>query len=76
MIKNKGKDHQEIAQYDNNIPKHISKIEAIIYDYITNHYGATEACNPSWNINQLAEYIEANIDNPDYKQEWTVVYTD
>jgi hypothetical protein len=76
MIENKGKDYQEVTQYNYNVPKHVSKIEAIIYDYVANHYGTNEACNPSWNINQLSEYVENNINNENYKQEHTVAYDD
>ena len=54
-------------------PKKISKIEAIIYDWVVDNFGTSEAMSPSWNITMLAEAIHENL-NDNYEQSNTVVY--
>ena len=54
-------------------PKKISKIEAIIYDWVVDNFGTSEAMSPAWNITMLAEAIHENL-NGDYEQSNTVVY--
>ncbi len=54
-------------------PKKIRKIEAIIYDWVRDNFGCSEAEAPSWNINYLAEEIHDNL-NGDYEQSHTVLY--
>lgn len=71
---NKGKDFKEVSQYDVEIPQVVSETEAIIYDWVCNHFGQTEACDPSWNISLLAKHIDECKANGNYKQEYTVVY--
>ena len=54
-------------------PKKISKIEAIIYDWVVDNFGTSEAMSPSWNITMLAKAIHENL-NDNYEQSNTVVY--
>ena len=54
-------------------PKKISKIEAIIYDWVVDNFGTSEAMSPSWNITMLAEAIHENL-NDNYEQSNTIVY--
>jgi hypothetical protein len=66
---------QEIGLY---IPKTVSVLEAIIYDYVVEHFGESEAQNPSWDITSLAAWIqnyqeEMNNDKA-YEQLHTVAY--
>lgn len=78
MIDNKGLNYFLITDEDRKemeIPKKVSKVEAIIYDWVVTNYGSAEAQEGSWNINQLAEYVEQNIDT-DYEQKYTVQYRD
>ena len=78
MIDNKGLNYFLITDEDREemeIPEKVSKVEAIIYDWVATNYGPAEAQEGSWNINQLAEYVEQNIDT-DYKQKYTVQYRD
>lgn len=72
-MQNKGKDFQEVSQYNCEVPKEVSKTEAIIYDWVATHFGETEACDPSWNIHSLAECIDKYKDK-EYKQQYTVAY--
>lgn len=71
---NKGKDFKEVSQYDVEIPQVVSETEAIIYDWVCDHFGTTEACDPSWNISMLAAHIDKCKAEGNYKQEHTVIY--
>ncbi len=55
------------------IPEKVSKLEAIIYDWVYEHFDHSEAEDPSWNISMLAEEIEEKLNKP-YKQKHTVAY--
>lgn len=86
MIKNKGtEDYLETVcedadidpdeEYD--IPQQVSETEAMIYDWVVDRYGNDEAELPSWNIADLAKYIDENKskgDKEEYKQTFTVAY--
>ena len=54
-------------------PKKIRKIEAIIYDWIFDTFGPSEAKCPSWNINYLTEEIHDSL-NDHYRQSHAVRY--
>jgi len=61
------------------VPAEVSETEAIIYDWIAHTYGEREASNPSWNIHELAEYLDKmreTLDNTKcvYKPSLTVKY--
>lgn len=55
------------------IPKEVSVTETIIYDWVVEHFGESEAEDPSWNIHALAEAIDENW-NENYKQKYPVRY--
>ena len=55
------------------IPEKVSKLEAIIYDWVYENFDHSEAEDPSWNISMLAEDIEEQLNKP-YKQKHTVAY--
>lgn len=79
MLENKGKDFNEFGLEDFkelDIPERVSKTEAIIFNWVTEHFGITEAMNPSWNISALADEIDAQQQNPKYTPEYTVAYAD
>ena len=44
-----------------------TKIRDIIYDYIYEHFGESEANEPSWYIPTLAEEIADKINDKNYK---------
>lgn len=76
-IKNEILDVIDADEY--NIPENITETEAIIYDWVAYHYGKREASNPSWNIPELAKYIEdlktlQQSTGTEYKQSNTVAY--
>lgn len=77
MLENKGKDFHNFGQEDfefMDIPEKVSKVEAIIYHWVAEHYGIDEAMIPAWNITALADEIEKKIDEPNYVLEDTVAY--
>lgn len=77
-MRNIGKDFDNFGPEDFKeleIPENVNKIEAIIYDMISTHYGNYEAMNPSWNIHMLAQEINAKLKDEQYVQEYTVAYT-
>lgn len=55
------------------VPRDISKTEAIIYDWVVDHFGESEAEDPSWNIRLLAQYIDEQSIG-EYEQQNTVKY--
>ena len=76
-IKNEILDVIDADEYD--IPESITETEAIIYDWVVHHYGKQEASNPSWNISELAKYMEEmktlqQCTGAEYKQSNTVAY--
>lgn len=76
-IKNEILDVIDADEYD--IPENITETEAIIYDWVVHTYGKREASNPSWNISELAKYMEdlrtlQQSTGAEYKQSNTVVY--
>lgn len=72
-MKNKIDSYIDHDEYD--IPEEISETEAMIYDWVSNRYGQKEAEYPSWNIAELAKYIDENKgDKEKYKQKFTVAY--
>lgn len=66
---------QEIGLY---IPKTVSVLEAIIYDYVAEHFGEEEAQNPSWDITSLGAWIQNHQEeisnSKSYEQLHTVAY--
>ena len=54
----KNKVLEKIDHDDYEVPDTITQTEAIIYDWIVHHYGSNEAENPSWNISELALFLE------------------
>ena len=85
-MKNKGKeDYLEVMLEDTNtnpdgaydIPKEVSETEAMIYDWVVDKYGNDEAEYPSWNITELAKFIDKNRSKEGeekYRQNFTVAY--
>lgn len=55
-IKNQIVEIIDADEYD--VPENVTQMEIIIYDWVANKYGISEAENPSWNISDLAKYIE------------------
>ena len=76
MCENKGQDFDEVTKTNPelSLPKIVSKTEAIIYDWVYNHFGTNEAMNPSWNITALADELDAKLKDNTYTQEHTVMY--
>ena len=56
------------------VPENVTPVEAMIYDWVTDHYGSSEAENGSWNIAVLAEYINKQLGAKKYSQKYTVKY--
>ena len=49
----------EIIDHDDyDVPENITETEAIIYDWVAHKYGNNEAEYPSWDISELAKYLE------------------
>lgn len=48
-------------------------IEQMIYDWVVENFGESEACNPSWNITELAKYIEDGLKSGNYKAKYKEV---
>lgn len=76
-IKNQIVEIIDADEYD--VPENITEMEAIIYDWVAHKYGKSEASNPSWNISDLAKYIEdlkelQKSTGAEYKQSNTVMY--
>ena len=76
-VKNKVLDIIDHDEYD--VPYEITQTEAIIYDWVVHHYGKGEAENPSWNIAELAMFLEDMLQllqntNTKYEQTNTVKY--
>ena len=46
---------------DEYAPEKVSLIEALIYNWVRNNLGRSEAMEPSWNISALAEYLHNNL---------------
>lgn len=55
------------------VPRDISKTEAIIYDWVVDNFGESEAEDPSWNIRALAQHIDEQSIG-EYEQQNTVKY--
>lgn len=76
-IKNKVLEIIDHDEYD--VPENITETEAIIYDWVAHTYGNNEAANPSWNISNLAKYLEdmralQQSTGAEYEQSNTVKY--
>lgn len=76
-IKNEVKDFVDNDLYE--IPDEVSETEALIYDWVVYHFGKSEAENPSWNIHDLAQYLDTlkgwiEYSKENYKPENTVMY--
>ena len=77
MLENKGKDFNQFGPEDFkelDIPERVSKTESIIFNWVAEHFDINEAMDPSWNISALADEIDAQQQNPEYKPEYTVAY--
>jgi hypothetical protein len=64
---------------DYEVPETISETEAIIYDWVVHCFGESEAEDPSWNISELAKYLDEmkalqDATGAEYKQSNTVKY--
>ena len=75
-IKNQVKDFVDNDLYE--IPDEVSETEALIYDWVVYHFGKSEAENPSWNIHDLAQYLDEMKDliehiKGDYEPQNTVM---
>ena len=55
------------------IPKKVSVTEAVIYDWVVDHFGTSEAEDPSWNIHLLAEHLNKKCTEK-YKQKHPIRY--
>lgn len=76
-MKNNIKEKISPEFYD--VPENVSHIEAIIFDWVAENYGETEAESGSWCIPELAAHIEAKITEmletgKEYQQKFTVCY--
>ena len=76
-IKNEVKDFVDNDLYE--IPDEVSETEALIYDWVVYHFGKSEAENPSWNIHDLAQYLDEMKDlikhiKGEYEPQNTVMY--
>ncbi len=74
---NKCDDIERLQEIGLCIPKTVSVLEAIIYDYVVEHFGESEAQNPSWDITSLAAWIQnyqEEMNNKAYEQLHTVAY--
>lgn len=65
---------EELKDYD--VPVEVSVTEAIIYDWVVEHYGKSEAVSPSLNITALAQHLDEMLNKDSYKQVNTVMYKD
>jgi hypothetical protein len=65
---------EELKDYD--VPVEVSVTEAIIYDWVVEHYGKSEAVSSSWNITALAQHLDEMLNKDSYKQVNTVMYKD
>lgn len=73
------KSDKKISRKFYTVPKNVSTIEAIIYDWVAENYGETEAESGSWCIPELASHIGAKIAEmleagKEYQQKFTVHY--
>lgn len=73
------KSDKKISRKFYTVPKNVSTVEAIIYDWVAENYGETEAKSGSWCIPELASHIEAKITEmletgKEYQQKFTVHY--
>lgn len=50
------------------------QIEGIIYEWVFDHFGESEATNPSWNTKALAKYIAEKLEDPNYKPKYKINY--
>lgn len=48
-----------------------TKVRDIIYDYVYTYFGESEAQDPSWNIELLAEDIAEKLSDKNYKPRYT-----
>lgn len=48
-------------------------VEHIIYDWVRDNFGDSEAQDPSWNIRELAEAVARGM-NGGYKPKYKVTY--
>lgn len=76
-VKNKVIEIIDHDEYD--VPDTVTQTETIIYDWVAKKYGNNEAENPSWNISDLAAYLEQMQDllhntGCEYEQSNTVKY--
>lgn len=76
-ILNNTKDGQGFYNADENLycPGKVSETEALIYCWVKRFFGESEANDPSWNIHELAQYLDTNrgtIDNQGFLEEGTV----
>ena len=56
------------------VPENPSKVEQLIYDWVVKSYGWSEIENPSWNIPELAKWINENLSNDNYQPLCLVKY--
>lgn len=70
----KGISKEEREDYD--IPAEVSVTEAMIYDWVVEHYGKSEAKSPSWNITALAQHLDEMSNKDSYSQVNSVMYED
>jgi hypothetical protein len=52
----------------------VKKIEQIIYDYVFDSFGRTEAEDPSWYTPDLAKYVADALSAPRYVGKYPVKY--
>ena len=39
----------------------MATIKELIYEWVSENFGQSEADDPSWNIEELADYLEENL---------------
>lgn len=73
------KSDKKISRKFYTVPKNVSTVEAIIYDWVAENYGETEAESGSWCIPELAENVKLKLlelfrNGKEYQQKFTVHY--
>ena len=51
------------------------KVEAIMYEWVVDSFGESEALDPSWNTEALAQYVADKLNDPNYKPKYKPEYT-
>ena len=50
------------------------QVEGIIFEWVMDGFGYSEATDPSWNIEMLADYVAKKLNTPNYKLKYKPEY--